>query len=87
MPGRHGTYRLATTCEKFMERINAGNYDYIVMSQATQDSPDSPYWYPIYAWVKSDPALKLVVKEPDIVPQPDYVFKVVGELNPKYCPG
>ena len=87
VPGPHGTYRLATTCEKFMERINAGNYDYVIMSQYTQDSPDAPYWYPVYAWVKNDPAMKLVVAEPDIVPQPDYVFKVVGELDPKYCPG
>jgi hypothetical protein len=87
VPGPSGTYRLATTCEKFMERINAGDYDYLIMSQNTQDSPDAPYWYPIYAWVKRDPALELVVTEPDIVPQPDYVFKVVGELDPKYCPG
>ena len=86
VPGPHGTYRLATTCPQFMRRINAGEYDYLIISQYTQDSPDAPYWYPIYAWVKNDPALKKVVEEPDIVPEPDYVFKVVGELDPKYCP-
>ena len=55
------------------------------MSQFTQDSPEAEYWYPIYAWVKDDPALKLVVEEPEIVPQPDYVFKVNGKLDPAGC--
>ena len=89
VPGPHGAYRLATTCSQFMERINAGNYDYVIMSRETVDSKESeqgPYWYPIYAWVRNDPALKLVVSEPTIVPQPDYVFKVEGELSPQHCP-
>ncbi|HVY97351.1 MAG TPA: hypothetical protein VHA54_10370, partial [Solirubrobacterales bacterium] len=86
VPGKDGTYRLATTCPQFMERINAGNYDYLIMSQYTQDSENAPYWYPIYAWVKDDPALEKVIEEPKIVPEPDYVFKVVGKLDPKYCP-
>jgi hypothetical protein len=87
VPGPHGSYRLATTCPSFMRRINAGDYDYLIMSQYTQDSPDAPYWYPIYAWVKNDPALEKVIEEPTIVPEADYVFKVKGELDPKYCPG
>ncbi len=86
VPGPNGTFRLATTCEKFMERINAGSYDYLIMSQFTQDSEDAPYWYPIYNWVRRDPALKQIIEEPKIVPEPDYVFKVVGKLDPKYCP-
>ena len=43
------------------------------------------YWYPIYRWIKDDPALELVIAEPTIVPQPDYVFKVNGELDPAGC--
>ena len=85
MPGPHGTYRLATSCRQFRRQINAGDYDYVIMSQYTQDSPEAEYWYPIYAWVKKDPALKLVLAEPDIVPQPDYVFKVEGKLDPGAC--
>jgi hypothetical protein len=57
------------------------------MSQYTQDSPEADYWYPIYAWVKDDPALKLVIEEPTIFPQPDYVFKVEGKLDPASCGG
>jgi len=86
VPGPHGAYRLATSCPQLMERINAGNYDYLIMSQYTQDSPENEYWYPIYAWVKKDPALEPVVEETDIVPESDFVFKVNGELSPQYCP-
>jgi hypothetical protein len=85
VPGPNGTYRLATTCEAFRREINAGDYDYVIMSEATQDSRQAEYWYPIYDWVKDDPALKLVIAEPDIVPQPDYVFKVNGKLDPAGC--
>jgi hypothetical protein len=84
--GAHGSNRLPESCETFRRLINAGDYDYLIMSESTQDSPDAEYWYPIYNWVKNDPALKLVVAEKDIVPQPDYVFKVEGELDPAGCP-
>jgi hypothetical protein len=87
VPGPNGTYRLATTCRQFKRRINAGGYDYVIMSQYTQDSLEADYWYPIYAWVKDDPALKLVIAEPTIYPQPDYVFKVEGKLDPASCGG
>ncbi|HEX2097036.1 MAG TPA: hypothetical protein VHF50_06680 [Solirubrobacterales bacterium] len=83
--GPRGTYRLPTSCRTFRNLINEGDYDYLIVSQATQDSPESDYWYPVFAWVKTDPALKLVVEEPDITPQPDYVFKVDGELDPAGC--
>jgi hypothetical protein len=87
VPGPHGAYRLATTCPQFRERINAGNYDYLILSQYTQDSPDSPYSYPIYAWIKNDPALEKVIEEPDISPDPDWVFRVKGKLDPAGCSG
>ncbi|MBA3864806.1 MAG: hypothetical protein H0X42_00415 [Solirubrobacterales bacterium] len=83
--GPHGTHRLPTTCRQFRHLINVGEYDYLVMSKYTQDLPTAEYFYPVYAWVKSDPALKLVVAEPTIVPQPDYVFKVEGTLDPTGC--
>jgi hypothetical protein len=86
VPGPHGAYRLATTCQQFKRRINAGDYDYLIISENTQDSPLVEYSYPIYKWVKDDPALKLLIKEPEIVPQPDFVFKVNGDLDPGSCP-
>lgn len=84
---KNGTYRLPTGCRQFRGLINAGDYDYLVVSQYTQDSADSPYWYPIYAWIKSDPALEPVVEELEITPQPDFVFRVRGELDPAGCSG
>ncbi len=91
VPGPHGAYRLATSCRQFKRRINAGDYDYLILSQYTQDvgpynaEVPNPFQFPIYAWVKNDPALKLVVAEPKIVPEPDYVFKVDGKLDPASC--
>jgi hypothetical protein len=79
--GPQGQYRLATTCRQFRREVNAGDYDYLIVSKATQDSPEAPYWYPVYAWLKTDPALELVLEEPNITPQPDYVFKVNGKLD------
>jgi hypothetical protein len=87
VPGPRGQYRLATSCRQFKRRINAGEYDYLIMSRYTQDAADSPYWYPIYAWVKSDPGLEMVLEEPEITPQPDYVFRVKGKLDPALCAG
>jgi hypothetical protein len=85
VPGPDGTYRLATSCAQFKRRINAGDYDYLIVSQFTQDSPDAPYWYPIYAWIKNDSALEKVIEEPDITPEPDWVFRVKGKLDPASC--
>jgi hypothetical protein len=79
--GPDGTYRLATSCRQFRRLINEGDYDFLITSKATQDSPGAEYWYPVYAWLKTDPALELVVEEPEITPQPDYVFKVTGPLD------
>ena len=79
--GPDGTYRLATTCPQFRRLINEGDYDYLIISKFTQDSSEAEYWYPIYAWLKSARALKPVVEEPDITPEPDYVFKVDGKLD------
>jgi hypothetical protein len=84
VPGPNGAYRLATSCPQFRRRINAGDYDYLVLSQYTLDAP-GPYQFPVYAWVKKDPALKLIIAEPKITPEPDYVFKVNGKLHPDGC--
>jgi hypothetical protein len=84
VPGPAGAYRLATSCRQFRRRVNAGNYDYLVVSQYTTDAP-GPYQFPVYAWLKTDPALKQIIAEPEITPEPDYVFKVNGRLSPAGC--
>jgi hypothetical protein len=87
VPGPDGAYRLADSCRQFRRRVNAGHYDYLIVSRFTQDLPELPYWYPIYAWLKTDPALKLLIEEPEITPEPDYVFRVDGRLDPAGCAG
>ena len=89
--GPHGSNRLPTTCPTLRRLINEGNFDYVIMSQYTEDTGpyntgvENPYQFPIFAWVKNDPAMKLIIEEPEITPEPDYVFKVVGKLNPAEC--
>jgi hypothetical protein len=89
--GPHGSNRLPTTCERLRSLVNEGEYDYLVLSQYTQDTGPynsgvpNPYQFPVFAWIKNDPAVKLVVKDPKASPQPDYVFKVDGKLDPKGC--
>ena len=83
--GDNGTYRLIGKCENFIRKVNEGDYDFIITSEFTQDSPESPYRYPVRAWVKDDPAVTEVVAEPDITPQPDYVYEISGPLDPATC--
>lgn len=87
VPGPDGAYRLATSCPQFRRRVNAGHYDYLIVSRYTQDSRKAPYWYPIYAWLKTAPRLKLLISEPNVTPEPDYVFQVNGPLDPAECAG
>lgn len=82
-----GTFRLIERCEDFKRKVNDGNYDFIFTSEFTQDSPDASYRYPIREWIRSDPAVTEVVAEPDITPQPAYVYEVQGKLDPSTCPG
>jgi hypothetical protein len=82
--GPHGSMGLPTSCRQFRQLINEGEYNYVIMSQFTQDSRYSDYWYPIYAWVKKDPGLEQVVEE-GVPPQPDFVFRVKGKLSPSAC--
>jgi hypothetical protein len=83
--GPFGSYRLIGSCEQFIAKVNEGNYDYIITSEFTQDSVDSPYRYPVRAWVKDDPAVTEVIAEPDITPQPTYVYEINGKLDPANC--
>jgi hypothetical protein len=82
--GPQGEYRLPTSCRQFRRLINEGDYDYLIISRYTQDAADSPYWYPIYAWVKTDPALEQLIED-DVTPQTAFVFRVDGELDPDGC--
>ncbi len=83
--GPVGSYRLIGSCEQFIAKVNEGDYDFIITSEFTQDSPDAPYRYPVRAWIENDPAVTEVVAEPDITPQPTYVYAIDGKLDPTGC--
>jgi hypothetical protein len=82
--GPNGTWRLPSSCPQFRRLINAGEYDFLVLSQYTMDAA-GPYQHPVYAWVKKDPAVEQIIAEKEITPEPDYVFKVKGKLSPAGC--
>jgi len=84
VPGPHGQFVLAKTCQQFRRQINAGNYDYVVISQYTNDDPASQYAYAIRAWTKDVPQLKEISSE-NVSPQPVYVYKVRGKVDPASC--
>jgi hypothetical protein len=84
VPGPDGEYRLATNCEDFREQVNRGDYDYVVTSRYSWDSLDSEYAHPYRAWLNQDPATNEVLQE-DVSPQPDYVFRINGPLDPAAC--
>jgi hypothetical protein len=86
VPGPDGEYRLATNCRDFREQVNAGDYDYVVTSRYSWDSLASEYAHPYRAWINTDPAVVEVLEE-DVVPQPDYVYRINGRLDPAGCVG
>ena len=84
--GPNGTYRLPTSCPQFRRLINDGEYDYLIISQYTQDTEDGPYNYPIYAWVKNDPALELLItEEPTSTPSPTTSSRSTASSTPSGC--
>ena len=42
VPGPHGAYRLPTSCAQFRRLINAGDYDFLIMSQVHPGLPARP---------------------------------------------
>jgi hypothetical protein len=81
-----GTYRLATSCEQFRRKINEGDFDYLVTTQYTQDSPDAKNRFPVRAWIKDDPAVReLNFEDEDYMSQPAWVYEIKGELDPAGC--
>lgn len=81
-----GTYRLATTCEQFREKINEGDFDYLVTTQYTEDSPDAQNRFPVRAWVKDDPAVREVdFEDTEDMSQPTWIYAIEGRLDPGGC--
>lgn len=78
-----GSYRLAADCRELRTAINAGDYDYLVTSQFGTIGETSRD-FPVRRWLRGDPALEELVAE-DVEPQPDWVYRVEGGLDPDGC--
>jgi hypothetical protein len=80
--GAHGTYRPITSCEEWRQKLNDGDYDYVVISpdQRTQSvSPIEAVWTRDAA---TTPEVEFTQGSPTDVA---FVFKVNGELDPAGC--
>jgi hypothetical protein len=82
-PGPHGAYRVAPSCPVFSRLLNRGRYDYLVITEFGDNSPQRRH-FPLREWVAGDPALKLIRSE-RAYPQTVYAYRVRGALNPSGC--
>ncbi len=74
----HGGFTAPTTCRRWRELLNAGNYDYVVTSR-DRIEPGKPT-YPVTArWTKA-PGARLVLQEP-----PTVIYKLRSPLDPSAC--
>jgi hypothetical protein len=87
-PGPEGEYRVPSSCAQFRRQIDAGDYDYLVVSQWGTDEaeggPDDQENFPLRGWVKRDPALEEILSE-EVEPQPYTLYRVRGRLDPDQC--
>jgi len=75
----HGGLVAPTTCRRWRQLLNAGNYDYVV---ATRDriEPGKPVYPPSASWT-ADPNAEPVLRK-----SPTVVFRLRGKLPPSSCP-
>lgn len=76
-PGPNGAFVPITSCERWRQALNDGDYDYVVIGpdQRTQSEP------PIEAeWTRADGGAKELVAADDT-----FVFGLTGELDPAGC--
>lgn len=83
-PGPHGAYRVPSTCVAFRRLVDRGHYDYLVITEFGDNSPQHRR-FPLLEWVRGSPAVRLVQAE-KAYPQTAYAFRVGGRLDPRECP-
>ena len=74
----HAGFVRASTCEQWRRLLNAGDYDYVVVS-LDRIEPGGPSFPPEARWTR-DPHAKVVLKTP-----PTVVFKLDGTLAVARC--
>jgi hypothetical protein len=81
--GRRGAFYPVRDCRTWRREINAGRYDYLVLSQAYV--PGNRYLVPTGTealWTFGDPHAQRLLNVRHIS-----VFRITGPLDPNGCPG
>jgi len=74
----NGTYRPIESCRVFKQVVNAGDYDYLVVTPRQNEPAFST---PLErSWMDSDPAARRVVRA-----DPAAVYRLEGPLDPASC--
>jgi hypothetical protein len=74
----NGGFTAPTTCRRWRQLLNAGDYDYAVTSR-DRIEPGKPPYPPTARWTKA-PGTTVVLKEP-----PTVIFKLRTPLDPSAC--
>lgn len=74
----HGGFTAPTTCHRWRELLNQGDYDYVIASRDREEPGRPPY--PVTArWTAGDGATVVLRKAPTVV------FRLDGRLDPSAC--
>jgi hypothetical protein len=79
VPGPHGGFVKAETCEQLREAVARGDYRFLVLS-LDRESPYQDFPREVQ-WIEADPNAREVFRKP-----PTAVFELDGPLNPATCP-
>ena len=74
----HGGFTAPTTCRRWRQLLNEGDYDYVVASK-DRIEPDRPPYPPTTHWTKA-PNAAVVLRTP-----PTVIYKLTGKLAPSGC--
>jgi hypothetical protein len=75
----HGGFEAPTSCRRWREELNEGDYDYVVTSK-DRIEPGKPPYPPTTHWTESPQATPILRKPPTVV------FQLKGNLPPSACP-
>jgi len=74
----HGGFAAPTTCPRWRELLNAGDYDYVVTTR-DRIEPGKPPYPPTARWTQA-PDTTVVLQKP-----PTIIFKLTAPLDPSAC--
>lgn len=77
-PGPHGAFQPIDNCLQWRAAVNAGNYDYLVITPPLSVGPTASSLEDV--WTRGDPAAKEVFHS-----EPASIYRMLGQLDPDRC--